>query len=74
MRIDVSDLKIAYANAPANRGQRIEWLLARRDELIMTNDNAFQEFQFISDELCKLLGARLCLLATREELTGSDPQ
>lgn len=74
MRIDVADLKTAYANTPMNRGQRIDWLLTRRDELIMDNNEAFQEFQFISDEMCKLLGARLCLLATREELTGTDPQ
>jgi len=66
----MEELKAAYANTPINRGQRLDWLLSRRDELNVVDDTSLQEFMFIGDEVCRLLGARLCILATKQEIYG----
>lgn len=69
MRVNMDELKAAYANTPMNRGQRIDWLLTRRDELDVVDEDSLQEFEFIGDEVCRLIGARLCILATKKELS-----
>ena len=70
MRLTNEQLKETY-NANTNgtsRGTRIDWLLRRKDQIKITDQDALDEFTFISEELCKIMGARLIILATPGEL------
>lgn len=70
MRVTVEELRKVYEKNPKSRALRIEWLLQRRDAMQEETVDDAIEFAFIQEELCRLLGARICILATKKELSG----